>query len=266
MKLGIIGFGHLAKAFAEGVLKSNKLKSEDITITSLTQKTKENALSKFKIRSYSTNKELSSNCNYIILSVKPHLYEDILTEIRNYIRPDTVIISFLAGTKLSQLEEFLPKGTQIIRVMPNIAMAVRESMSCICPNEFVGDDELSNIRQLFEEVGSVIETEEEDLEKISALSGSGLGFVAYLLESFEKASIELGLPTELKQIISSQTFAGAVSLVSNTDVEAEALKDQVATEGGSTIEGLKYLESQNVDEKIINAIRASYNRVQELSR
>lgn len=266
MKLGIIGFGHLASAFAEGILNSNYLKSDQIMITSLTDKTKENALQKYGIASYSSNSELASNSDYIIISVKPHLYSDIINEIKDDINPNTIILSFMAGTKLSQLEELLPENTKLARVMPNIAMAVRESLTTICPNTMISETEISNIMELFNAVGKVIATTEDNLEKISAVSSSGLGFVGYLLNAFEMSSIDLGLPEEFKELISTQTFLGAVKTVEHTDITAKKLSDKVATKGGSTIEGLYVLMDHKVDENIVKAVRASYDKVSKLSK
>ncbi|WP_425539162.1 pyrroline-5-carboxylate reductase [Microaceticoccus formicicus] len=266
MKLGIIGFGHLASAFTEGVLKSDYLNSEQIMITSLTDKTKEDALQKFGIASYSTNSELATNSDYIIISVKPHLYADIINEIKDSIKPNTIILSFMAGTKLSQLEELLPENSKLARVMPNIAMAVRESLTTICPNSALTEPEISEISHLFNAVGKVITTTEENLEKISAVSSSGLGFVGYLLNAFEMASLDLGLPEKYKELISTQTFLGAVKTVQETDISSKQLSDKVATKGGSTIEGLYVLMDHKVDENIVKAVNASFNKLSQLSK
>lgn len=266
MKLGIIGFGHLANAFADGVLKSNYLKSDQIKITSLTDKTKENALQKFGIASYSSNSELASNSDYIIISVKPHLYADIINEIHDYIKPNTIILSFMAGTKLSQLEDLLPENSKLARVMPNIAMAVRESLTTICPNSALSDTEISRIEDLFNAVGKVITTTEDNLEKISAVSSSGLGFVGYLLNAFEMSGTDLSLPEEFKELISTQTFLGAVRTVQETEISSKQLSDKVATKGGSTIEGLYVLMDHKVDENIVKAVNASFNKLSELSK
>ncbi len=266
MKLGIIGFGHLASAFAEGILESGVLKNDRIMITSLTEETRNSAEAKYGIKSYSSNKELATNCDYIIISVKPHQYRDIINEIADSLKKDTVIISFLAGTKLAQLEECLPEKTKLTRVMPNIAMAVRESLTTICPNENMTEAEVSEVIKLFEGVGKVIRATEDELEKISAVSSSGLGFVGYLLNAFELATEELGLPADLKELISTQTFQGAVSTVQNTDITSKQLSDKVATKGGSTIEGLYVLMDHHVDVNIVKAVSASFNKLSELSK
>lgn len=264
MKIGIIGFGHLAKSFAKGLVESGFLKEKDLYVTCKSEESKAKASSDFSVNVMENNKSLVDEVDLVILSVKPNQGTDVLTEIKDSIK-NKILISFLAGTSFEQVYSVLDKDTKLIRIIPNIAMATRSSLNAISPSDFIDDKDLEIVKKIFSELGENIICSEEDLEKISVISSSGLGYVFHLLAGFNQAGLDLGLKDELS-LISSQTFLGAVKTLQASKENPSILASQVATKGGTTIEGLNVLEKEKVNEAISKAAKASYEKVLEFRK
>lgn len=261
MKIGIIGFGHLAKSMVKGLLSQEDL-SENIYISSKTNKTKEEALVNFDICSYPSNKELVENTDLIILAVKPNIYAEVLGEIKDVLE-SKILISFLAGTAMEKLEEELNDQAKIIRVMPSIAMEVSQSLTALYPNKNVSESDLYIVKSLFDKLGTALITDEEDLERISVVSGSALGYVAQIIDSMTVGAKSIGYSQEVENSV-IQVFAGAVELLKASDISAKEMAKAVATEGGTTIEGIRYMQDQDLDSIFSNAHKASYSKVQAM--
>ncbi len=261
MKIGIIGFGHLAKSMVKGLLSKEDL-SENIYITSKTNKTKEEALVNFDICSYPNNKELVENSDLIIMAVKPNAYIEVLGEIKDVLE-NKILISFLAGTAMENLEKELNENSKIIRVMPSIAMEVCQSLTAIYPNKNISESDLYIVKSLFDKLGTALITDEEDLERVSVVSGSALGYVAQIVDSMTIAAESIGYTKEVEKSV-IQVFAGAIELLKTSNITAKEMAKAVATEGGTTIEGIKYMQSQNLDDIFSNAHKASYEKVKKM--
>lgn len=264
-KIGIIGFGHLARSFTEGILKSGALKEKEIIIYDISEESRSFAKETFGIESALSNPDLVEKSDHIILAVKPNLYREVLGEIKELLG-DKILISFLAGTKIESLEKQLKPGAKILRAMPNVAMSVMESLTVLTPNSNLSDLELDTILDLFGFVGQVIQGDEDSLDKISALSSSGIAFAGYLIKAFEDAGKDLGLDDRALELIANQTFAGAVFIIQDTDLGPKDLMEQVATKGGTTAEGIRTLEEKEVGQRISQAIEKTYEKVEDFIR
>lgn len=262
MKVGIIGFGHLARAFASGVIDKKVLPGSDIYISSKTQATKDYALETFGIESYPTNTELVENCDLIILSVKPVDSAGVLAEIGSVLG-NKLLLSFVAGLRLDLQGENLEEGAKLVRVFPNVAMGVGESLTTYAANDQIGPGDVSIVEELFGKIGTLLEVTEDEMDSIGALSSSGIAFAAYVLNSFAQAGKTIDIPEKYLKTVVNQTFAGAIAMTQG-DMSPVELMESVATEGGSTIEGLKTLKTQEVEEKIIQSVQATNAKMRNM--
>lgn len=264
MNIGILGFGHLSRAFAGGLIK--KECKDQIRVSSKTKETKILAKKDFKLESFEKNTDLATWSDILVLSVKPHAYKDIARELEEVDLSEKIIISFLAGVSIEDLENAFSYKLKLARVIPNIAMNVNSSISAITFSSTIKYEEKNMVTNLMEMLGQVSILSEDDLNKFSSISSSGLGFIAYLYSAFEEAYQELGIKEEEKKKIISGSFLSILKMAEDKDFNANELAEKVATKGGSTIVGLDYMKDHKVKEAISSGICESYKKVLSLGR
>lgn len=266
MKIGIIGFGHLAKSFAKGLLKTGT-SEEDIFITDVKKENKQKALLDLGIVSFPTNRELVDQIDLVVLATRPSDAGPVLEEIKNKMK-NKVLVSFLAGTKLEKLESFLGPGQKIIRVMPSIAMEEAQSLTAICPNENVEDEEKKNVLSIFSSLGTASITSEDDLERMTVISGSGIAVIADFIRSYSQAARSIGYKKDKPEEVEKeaiQVIKGTLALLEGSSMDAEAMVGAVATEGGTTIEAIKVMEDAGFEDILKSALGAAHQRALDLN-
>lgn len=277
-KTGFIGAGNMAEAIIgaitrTGVIPSSMVYASDVNAERL------NILKKtYSILGAADNIKLFSICDIIVLAVKPQQMADVLQQLtgqKEYNVPRRkLVISIAAGVPLDKLENLLysplSKGEKenlpIIRVMPNTPALVLAGMSGMTPNRHALPDDINAARTILEAMGKVIEFKEDDLDAVTALSGSGPAYLFYLAESMIQAGINMGLDPYDASILTSTTLKGAVTLMEEMNEPPELLRRRVTSPGGTTEEAFRVLEKKKVKEAIAEAIAAAARRSKELRR
>lgn len=277
-KTGFIGAGNMAEAIIgaitrTGVIPSSMVYASDVNAERL------NMLKKtYSISGTADNMKLFSICDIIVLAVKPQQMADVLQQLtgqKEYSVPRRkLVISIAAGVPLDKLENLLysplSKGENenlpIIRVMPNTPALVLAGMSGMTPNRHALPDDINAARTILEAMGKVIEFKEDDLDAVTALSGSGPAYLFYLAESMIQAGINMGLDPYDASILTSTTLKGAVTLMEEMNEPPELLRRRVTSPGGTTEEAFRVLEKKKVKEAIAEAIAAAAKRSKELRR
>jgi pyrroline-5-carboxylate reductase len=277
-KTGFIGAGNMAEAIIgaitrTGVIPSSMVYASDVNTERL------NMLKKtYGISGVADNLKLFSMCDIVVLAVKPQHMADVLQHLTSQneysVLRRKLVISIAAGVPLAKLESLLysplSKGEKenlpIIRVMPNTPALVLAGMSGMTPNRHALPDDISAARTILEAMGKVIEFKEDDLDAVTALSGSGPAYVFYLAESMIQAGINLGLDPYDASILTNTTLKGAVVLMEEMNESPELLRRRVTSPGGTTEEAFKVLEKKKVKEAIAEAIAAAARRSKELRR
>ncbi len=276
-KTGFIGAGNMGEAFVGAIIKSNLLSPSMIYVSDINEERLAIFRSNYGISATNDNIKLFSKCNIIILAVKPQLINKVLAEItkqKDYMIADKkLIISIAAGIPLRKIEDLLytPLDEKsrtklpIIRVMPNTPALVLSGMSGMSANKYASVEDVNVARTILEAMGKVIEFNEDDLDAVTALSGSGPAYVFYLIESMIEGGINAGLNPNDAYTLTIATLKGSLALIEELNESPETLRKKVTSPGGTTEAAFKILENNRVKENIIDAIAAATLRSKELS-
>jgi pyrroline-5-carboxylate reductase len=231
----------------------------------------------YKINTTQDNTLIFDQVDIIILAVKPQDMDEVLQTLASTF-PHTIkgvklIISIAAGFPIERIEGHLydpldenSKGLlPVVRVMPNTPALVLAGMAGMSGNRYAKETDLSQARTILEAIGKVIEFEEEDLDAVTALSGSGPAYIFYVVESLVEAGAGLGLRPSRALTLTLETIKGSIRLLEETGEAAASLRKKVTSRGGTTEAAFRVLESHLVKEHIVEAVRAAAQRSKELS-
>ena len=263
MKIAIIGTGNLGLSIAKGLLVNNT-----ITTLYLTKRNPEVLMDWNKSKQVTVtkdNREAVSNSDILIFAVQPSQMEGILNEVKDLFNENHVIISTITGFKISRIEVILGTEVPVIRSMPNTAISVGKSMTCLCSNE-VGKKRIDIATAIFNAVGTSIKIEEEHMQAATVICASGIAFWMRLIRATTQGGVQLGFDAEEAMKMSMQTALGAASLLIETDTHPEQEIDKVTTPRGCTITGLNEMEHQGLSSSLIKGLVASFNKINEISK
>jgi len=269
MELSIIGLGNMGQAILKGILNNEIIKSENITAADKKFISAESADKISMQDGYqdlnftADNREAVKNSNYIILAVKPQVIDFVLDEIKDF-TADKNIISIAAGISRKHIENYLGKKTKITRIMPNTPALVSEGMSALSFSANIEEKEKVFIMEIFNSFGKTVEVKEEDMDAVTAVSGSGPAFVYLFIEALSDAGVLKGLDRSTALKLAAQTVKGAAEMVLETDKHPGELKDMVTSPAGTTIAGTSSLENDGFRAAVINAASAAADRSEEL--
>ncbi len=264
MNIGFIGAGRIGEALIRGVLAANLTGSDRIFASDVDSKHLQMLHSELGINVSVDNIETVDNADAIILAVKPQIIGKVLQSINKKITGEHIVISVAAGTPIKTIEENLPDGTHLVRVMPNIACTVRQAISAICAGSNATESDIKTARTIFGSVGRVVAVPESMMDAVTGLSGSGPAFVFQIIEALSDGGVHEGLPRDVAIELAAQTVLGAAAMVLETGEHPGALKDMVTSPAGTTIQGLRALEEHGVRAGMMAAVIAATRRSREL--
>jgi pyrroline-5-carboxylate reductase len=264
-ELGILGAGNMAEAIVRGVIKQGVLRAEQVAAADPSAQRRQMFSSELGIATAGENLDIAGKSRMLLLSVKPQQMATALAGLGSAIDPQTLIISIAAGVRSSFIEQQLGSGAnwRVIRAMPNTPMLVGQGITGIARGAHATDDDLAAARQLFESAGSVIEVTEDQINAVTALSGSGPAYFFYLVEQMMQAATEMGLSAEHAKLLASKTAIGAAAMLA-TGQAPDELRKKVTSPGGTTQAAIELLQSRNAAQIIIDAIKAAQQRGKEL--
>ena len=266
LPVGVLGAGQMASALAAGWSRAGLLDPA----RSLSADPFPTARDKFTqatgMKAATTNREVVDACDVLILAVKPQVMAAVLAEVRPLLKPRHLVISIAAGVTLNTLAEALGTGTRLVRVMPNTPCLVGASASGYAAGSAATPDDDALVGKLFGAVGKAFALPEHLLDAVTGLSGSGPAFIYVLIEALADGGVRVGLPRDVAQTLAAQTVFGAAKMVLETGQNPAALKDAVASPGGTTIAGLHALEKAGFRAALMDAVEAATRRSQELGR
>ena len=265
MKIGFIGTGNMGSALAKAVFKT--VGGENIYLSDHNEN-KLKSLSEELNANISDNGFIADNCDYIFLGVKPQVLMGMLSSIAENLEKrekKPVLVSMAAGVKIEKIEQALG-DMPIIRIMPNMPVAIGEGMTLICSNKLVDDDKKTYFAELMNHSGKTDFIEEKLIDAASAVSGCGPAFCYMFLDSLADGGVECGLPKDKALLYALQTMIGSAAMVFKTNEHPSKLKDMVTSPGGSTIKGVHALEKGNLRGAAIDAVCEAYKKTVELGK
>jgi len=258
-KIAIIGGGNLGTAIAEGLLKSKFSKAADIIVTKRNTSTLK-ALKEKGVDITDDNSEAVKKSEVIILAVKPFQVADVLTGIRKELTTDKILISVVTGVLISEMEGIVKKNITYFRAMPNTAIAIQQSMTCICSKD-AETATVKYVNDLFSTVGKVVTIDEKLMEAATILAACGTAYAMRYIRANIQGGIEIGFDAATASLISAQTVKGAAELLLQKGTHPEQEIDKVTTPKGCTIAGLNEMEHQGFSSSLIRGIVASYKKI-----
>jgi pyrroline-5-carboxylate reductase len=265
-KIGFIGCGNMAQAMIGGIIKSGMVSADNIYGSDNYDKNLNIAKEKFQINTAKDNLELAKNCDILILAVKPHIYPLVVEEIKDFVKEEVIIVTIAAGITIAFMEKAFGRSLRIVRTMPNTPAMVGEGMSALCCNKEVSHEELSMIVKLFEAFGKTEVIEERLMDSVPAVSGSSPAYVYMFIEALADGAVRDGIPREKAYKMAAQAVLGSAKMVLETGMHPGALKDNVCSPGGTTIEAVFTLEKNNFRGTIIEAMKACTDKTREMSK
>ncbi|MFX1507871.1 MAG: pyrroline-5-carboxylate reductase [Promethearchaeota archaeon] len=255
--IAVIGAGVIGGAIVSALLKEN-YNGKIIATRRNIDKAKE--LEKIGAIITSDNRKAAKESDIIFICVKPNNAGPVLKEISNEIE-GKLIISTAATLPLGFYKKLVPKA-KFIRTMPNIAVLVQESFTAYCCDEDVTPEDKKKVKQIFTNFGICEEVEEKDMDAITALSGSGPGYISIIIEALMYAGLKVGLSRNLALRSSTQAVLGTGKLALETLMHPVQIKDMVATPGGTTIEAIFELEGSQIRQALMKAVEKATKRAQ----
>ena len=263
-KIGFIGSGKMASAIIKGLLKAEFTISENLLATKSNSDGLEEKSKELGIRVILDNKELVKNSDVIFVSVKPSQVIGVLEEIKPFVSPEKLIVSIAAGVNINKIESNLPDNSKVIRVMPNTPMLVGEGMSGIVGG-MVEKEDIEFVKNLLSTIGKCVVVDNEDqLDIVTAISGSGPAFYYKVINEIARAGEKLGMEYDKALLLSIQTAIGAGKMALNRDISMEQLISNVATKGGCTAVGVDCMNENNTEKLFYDVIKNTTEKAHAL--
>lgn len=255
----IIGGGNLGKAIAEGLISSKFSKANEITITRRNLEAID-YLKKKGVKTISDNMAAIKNAKVILVCVKPFQAKEVLKEISKAILPNQIIVSAVSGVDSHDIEKALGKDICIFRAMPNTAMAISQSMTCISYTK-ANATQIKLVETIFDSLGKTIVIDEKLMDAATILGACGTAFAMRYIRANIQAGIEIGFDAKTARLIAAQTVKGAADLLIKNGSHPEEEIDKVTTPKGVTITGLNQMEHHGLSSSIIKGITESFKKI-----
>ena len=258
--IGIVGFGNMGSAIGEALLSEG---TYEISIYDI-QKRKLKGIDAFNIAK--SLEELIDTSKVILLAIKPQDIEDFIKKSHHYLsKKKPLTISIAAGISTSYFEKRI-RGIRVVRVMPNLAAKVRNSVSFLCRGKNARREDLNIAMKIFSYVGKTFIVKENFLDKATSISGSGPGYIYYFMEAIMKAALRLGVSRQIAKEMTEETFMGAVKLAILSGKDFSQLIKDVSSRGGTTERAIGIFSKRKMDSIIYEAISSAYRRAKELAK
>lgn len=264
-KVAIIGAGKMGEGIIAGLLKSGVYSPQDIKAYEILENRCKYITQTYKVECPDDVKKAVAFADINLIAVKPSEVAKVLEQIGPAMKPGKLLVSIAAGVPIDFYRKHLPKHVPIVRVMPNIAVRVREAMITLSPSENVTKEQLKTATDMLGLLGQVMKLDEKYLNLATGLVGSGPAYIYLIIDALADAGVRQGLPKDVSIYLAAQTIMGAAKMVIETGEHPVKLKDMVTTPAGTTIEGLMELERLGLRAAIISAVTKAAERAKELA-
>jgi len=265
-KTVIFGIGAMGSALAKGWIKTRMIPASNLVAVELDRQKREAAIRQLKIKATADPAAALKKAGLVILAVKPQQMNELLKEARPHFSPKTLVVSIAAGVSTQQIEKHLPQGNPVIRVMPNTPALLGAGMAAVAAGSRSNASQMKRVLSLFSAVGKAVQVQEDKMDLVTALSGSGPAYFFYMMEALTRAAVTAGLDEKTALQLTGQTAYGAARMVLETSKTPEELRIQVTSPGGTTQAGLAVMDQWGFKKNIQDVIEAATRRGAELRK
>ncbi len=265
-KVAFIGAGNMAEALIKGLLKASFIDPRNIWASDVRNERLDYLKGLYKIKTTTDNSEAVQKADIVILAVKPQILSKVVRGIIDVLDESKLVISIAAGVSISKIQKVGDRKLRIIRAMPNTPALVQAGATALTYSENASQEDIKIAKQIFDAVGKTVIVDEDLIDAVTGLSGSGPAYIFLIIDSLADAGVKMGLSRDVSMTLSVQTVLGAAKLVIETGKHPGQLKDMVTSPGGTAISGLHTLEEGGLRTTMINAVEVATLRSKELGR
>jgi pyrroline-5-carboxylate reductase len=265
-RIGFLGCGNMGEALVKGLVEASVVSAGALMASDTRTDRLADLDRRYGIRVAKDNVELVRESDVVVLAVKPQIMTPVLKEIASSLSRRQLVISIAAGVATATIRTGLGKDVRLIRVMPNTPALVLEGATAIAKAHGLESGDLETAQEIFGAVGKVVVLDEELMDAVTGLSGSGPAYVAVVIESLADGGVKMGLDRTTAMTLATQTVLGAAKLLLETGVHPGSLKDMVSSPGGTSITGIAALEEGGIRTTFIKAVERATLRSRELGR
>lgn len=262
MRIAVVGAGAMGGALLRGWIANGQDPSGILVVDSYTPRVTE-LVSEFGVRGVELHE--AAGADVVVLAVKPHQVRTVAASLGAALDPATVVVSIAAGVPLARLSEALPEGQPVFRVMPNTPALVGHGMAGVVPGPGTTSEQQRIVVNLLEAVGKAVVVDEDHIDALMALSGSGPAYLFYVAEAMIEAGVHQGLTRAEASALVNQTFVGAAAMLDESGESATTLRERVTSPAGTTAAALRTLDDHGVRAAFLSAVEACRQRGVEMS-
>lgn len=267
MVIGFIGLGNMASAMIGGMLEKGLVQPSNVIGSDKSEEMAERAQNKYGITTTPDNEEVAKEADILFLAVKPIAFPEVIEEIKDVVRSDTIVVSIAAGRDLTYLgEAFNRPGLKLIRCMPNTPALVMAGCTGVCPGQRVTDEDLDKVMKLLSAFGTASVVPERLMDVVVGISGSSPAYVFLFIESMADAAVAGGMPRQQAYEFAAQAVMGSAKMVLETGMHPGQLKDMVCSPGGTTIDAVKVLEEKGFRAAVMDAVDACIEKSKDMAK
>jgi pyrroline-5-carboxylate reductase len=264
-KIAILGAGRIGESLISGLLSSGWREPSEVSATTRRAERVAELRERYGIDATLSNHDAAVGAALVVIAVKPQDIETLLGEIGTLILPEQTVLSVAAAIPTARIERRLSNGVPVVRAMPNTPSTVHEGIAGLSAGAHAGDEHLDLAEEALSHLGAVVRVPEQELDAITAVSGSGPAYFALLAEAMIEAGILLGLSREISTQLVVQTMFGTAKQLRDEKMHPVELREMVTSPGGTTIAAIRELEIAGVRAAFLNAIQAAMVRARELA-
>ncbi len=267
LKITFIGAGNMAKSLAGGMIAKG-MDPINITLSDINESSLQEARSQLQVNTTRDNQLACQKADIVVLAVKPQVMAEVVQPLEPlFQQKQPLIISIAAGITLAQLEQWTGGQLPIVRCMPNTPALVQSGATGLYANQQVSEPQKEQARNVLGAVGLALWLDNEDqIDAVTALSGSGPAYFFYIMEAMIAAGTALGLPEATAKQLTLQTALGSAQMAITSDVDAQELRRRVTSPGGTTEQAISILEQQGCKTLFLQALQGAYERSKELAK
>ncbi len=263
-RVAVLGGGVMGETLVTALLAAG-WDADDVDVTERSAVRAMELSSRYGVRAADPNAKAVRHARVVLIAVKPQVVPEVLAEIAPALRPGTLVVTIAAGLPVAVYEDALPDGTPVVRVMPNTPAVIGKGASALAPGTHATEEHLALVESMLASTGLVVRVVEQDLDAVTAISGSGPAYAFYLIDAMAEAGVLLGLTRDLATRLAVATVEGAAALAAQSGDHPAVLRERVSSPGGTTVAAVRQLDAHGVRAGVVAAAEAARDRSRELA-